>query len=176
MIPGTLEHRPGARAALRALLVAVATLVAAPACAQPVIVESDWTLLRTISFNNPIAAHYNPVDGYIYTGQRGTTDGLYRIDRFGLSTQISGGSNTAAVFCHPDSGHVYQSEDYGGVIYRTALGQTGRETWVSGFHSGDDDPVGMAVAPADYTGDVLAPGEALVCDRGNSGPNEIWIW
>jgi hypothetical protein len=116
------------------------------------------------------------VDGHVYVGQRGTTDGLYRINAFGLATRISGGSNIAAVCVHPDSGSVFQSEDYGGVVYRTAAGTTGRQNWVSGFHDGDDDPVGMAIAPADHVGDVLAPGQALVVDRGNSGPDEIWIW
>ncbi|MBN1885088.1 MAG: hypothetical protein JW876_06155, partial [Candidatus Krumholzibacteriota bacterium] len=34
----------------------------------------------------------------------------------------------------------------------------------------------MAIAPMDYTGDVLAPGEAIVVDGGYGGPDEIWIW
>ncbi len=107
MKPGSIVNRTGARAALAALLAAAVVLAAAPAMTQPVIVESGWTLLRTISFNNPMAAHYNPVDGHIYTGQRNTIDGLYRIDRFGLWVQVSDGSNTAAVFCHPDSGFMF---------------------------------------------------------------------
>lgn len=144
--------------------------------AQPVVVEAGWTPLRSISFDNPVSARYNPVDGLIYVGRRGAADGLYRLNAFGLAVQVAGGNDIAAICVHPDSGSVYQSEDYGGVIYRTAHGQTGREVWVSGFHSGDDDPIGMAIAPTDYAGDVLAPGQALVVDRGYSGPDEIWIW
>jgi len=158
------------------LIVAVITLLVVSASAQPVIVESDWTLLRSVSFDNPWSAIYNPVDGYVYLGQREADDGLFRLDQYGLVVQISEGSNTASVCVDPLSGDVFQSEGYGGVIYRTALGTTGREAWVSGFHAGDDDPTGITIAPYDYVGDVLAPGEALVVDRGSSNPDEIWIW
>ena len=34
----------------------------------------------------------------------------------------------------------------------------------------------MAIAPANYTGSVLAPGEALVIDRGYNGADEVWRW
>jgi hypothetical protein len=152
-------------------------MIVGGADAQPVVVESDWTLLRTIDFTSPVSACLNEVDGGIYVGRRGTSsDGLYIIDKFGLAVRIAAGSNTAAIEVQPDSGHVFQSEDYGGIVYRTALGATGRQTWVSGFHSGDDDPIGMAFAPANYAGAVLAPGEALVVDRGNAGPDEVWRW
>ncbi len=145
--------------------------------AQPVIAEPEWTLIRTIDFTNPMGAHYNAVDGLIYVGRRATgSDGLYRIDRLGFATKVAGGSDPAAVVVQPDSGHVFFSEDYGGGIFRTTLGGSGRLTWVSGFHSGDDDPLGMAFAPTDYTGGVLLPGDALVVDRGNSGLDEIWAW
>jgi len=151
--------------------------IASGASAQPVVVETTWTLIRTIDFTNPVSACFNEVDGHVYVGRRGTSsDGLYYIDGFGLAVRIASGSNPAGVAVQPDSGHVFLSEDYGGIIYRTALGATGRTTWVSGFHSGDDDPIGMAFAPADYVGDVLAPGEALVVDRGNTGPDEVWRW
>jgi len=164
-----------------ALLVALAALLAlaAAAAAQPIVVDPDWTLVRTIAFENPMAACYDPVDGQIYVGRRGgggAGDGLYRINAFGLAALLAAGSNPAAVCVHPDSGSIFLTEDYGGVIYRTALGASGRTTWVSGFHSGDDDPIGMAIAPATYSGDVLLPGEALVVDRGYSGLDEIWIW
>ncbi len=164
---------------MTAVAVLLSSLLAfvSQAGAQPVISEPSWTLIRTIDFTSPISACLNEVDGSIYVGRRGTSaDGLYRIDRYGLAVWIASGSNPAGVAIQPDSGHVFVSEDYGGVIYRTALGTTGRQTWVSGFHSGDDDPIGMAFAPAGYTGDVLAPEEALVVDRGNSGPDEVWRW
>ncbi|MHC4695976.1 MAG: NHL repeat-containing protein [Planctomycetota bacterium] len=145
--------------------------------AEPVIVEPGWTLIRMINFVNPQAAHYNPADGLLYVGRRGTSsDGLYRIDSRGFAVKLATGSNTAAVVVDPVDGDIFVSEDYGGRIFRTAFGATGRETWVYGLHSGDDDPIGMAVAPANYVGSVVAAGEALVIDRGNSGPDEVWAW
>ncbi|MFH2051466.1 MAG: FlgD immunoglobulin-like domain containing protein [bacterium] len=165
------------RAVLFLTVLCLGLLTAVTAGSQPVIVEPGWTLVRSIAFTAPISACYNPVDGAVYVGRRGTsTDGLYRIDGLGFATRISTGSNTAGVAVQPDSGSVFQSEDYGGIIYRTALGATGRATWVSGFQAGDDDPIGMAFAPFDYAGDVLAPGKAVVVDRGNSGPDVIWTW
>ncbi|MCA9283703.1 MAG: hypothetical protein KDA22_00705 [Phycisphaerales bacterium] len=149
------------------------------ALAVPDIVETDWSLIRTIPMNNPIAAHFNPVDGLIYVGRRGTggvTDGLYVVDHSGTVTQVVAGENTAAVFVEAATGDVFIAEDFDGIIFRVPLGATVRETWVTGFHSGDDDPVGMATAPADYTGPLLVPGEAVVVDRGNSGLDEIWRW
>ena len=145
--------------------------------AEPVLVEPGWTLVQTVQLSGPMAAHYNPVDDLVYVGRRGSgADGLYRIDATGIATRRASGSNVAGVVIDPNTGNTFFSEDYGGVIYRVELDSTGRTTWVSGFHSGDDDPVGMAFAPSGYAGDVLLPGEAVVVDRGNSGPDEIWRW
>ena len=129
-------------------IVSVVTLVVAQvARAEPVIVEPGWTLIRTISFENPQAAHYNPVDGFLYVGRRSTSsDGLYRIEPWGVAVKLAAEDRVATVVIDPVDGDVFVSEDYGGGIYRTAFGATGRETWVSGFHSGDDDPIGMATA------------------------------
>ena len=67
------------------------------------------------------------------------------------------------------NGDVFWSEDHDGCIYRVAYQTTTKQTWVNGFHTGDDDPVGMAIAPAGHTSSVVKPGEALVVDRGNNG-------
>ncbi len=148
-----------------------------PASAQPLIVEPGWTLIRSIEFDNPVAASHNALDERLYVGRRVTSsDGLYRIDFYGFSVMLTSASDVAAVAVQPDSGHVFFSEDYGGRIYRIEFGGSGRETWVSGFRSGDDDPVGMAFAPGDYAGSVLQPGEALVVDRGNGGYDDVFWW
>ncbi len=137
---------------------------------QPVIVDPAWTLIRTIDVTDPMAANFNPLDGQIYFGKRASgSDGLYRIDNFGFSEKLASGSNVAAVAVEPGTGHIYFSEDYGGGVYRTEFGGTGRATWLSGFRSGDDDPIGMAFAPPGHSSGVLQPGEALVVDRGNGG-------
>lgn len=70
-------------------------------------------------------------------------------------------------------GSAFVSEDWAGVIRRRdpAGAVAG---WVSGFHSGDDDPFGMAVAPIGFGGANVGPGDVLVVDRGNGGPDEVW--
>lgn len=160
-----------------ALPVALALLSSPPLHARQTVIEPGWALLRNLPFNSPVSARLHPLDGRVYVGRRGTsTDGLYRLDVFGAATQLAAGSNTAALLIDPATGHIFQSEDFGGVIYRTEFGSTGRITWVSGFHAGDDDPIGMAIAPPGYVGGVISPGEALVVDRGFNGPDEIWRW
>lgn len=158
------------------LLLASAVMVTATAQAQPTVVEPGWTLIRSIPFDNPQMAHYNAVDGLTYVGRLGTSsDGLYRISPCAVACKIADGDRVTGVVVD-DDGDVFFSEAYAGMIYRTEFGGIGRTTWVSGFHSGDDDPDGMAIAPEDYSGGVLAPGEALVVDEGYSGADEVWRW
>jgi hypothetical protein len=164
-------------------LALVAATCAAAAYAQPVIVEPGWELTRTVSFNAPFAAHYNPVDGLIYVSRRDAWV-LYRIESDGSATLVwpsGSGSYVAGIVCDPDDGYIFTSDDYNGWIWRTPVGQiVAPDFWVSGFHSGDDDPVGMAIAPSNYTGNVVQPGEALVVDRGwnggEEGCDEVWGW
>ncbi len=134
----------------------------------------NWNLSRSIPFVNPQAAHYNPVNGLIYVGWRGSGNNLYRIETDDSATLIVGANDIAAVAVDPQTGHIFFSEDMGGIIYRSEITGTGRTVWVSGFHSGDDDPVGMAFAPALYTGSVISPGDGLVVDRGSGGADEVW--
>lgn len=146
------------------------------ACAQTV-VEPGWTLLRSISFQNPVSARLHPLDGRIYVARReGTANGLYRISAEGFPTLLASGADIAGVCVDPDSGAIFHADSLAGIIYRTEFGATGRTTWVSGFHSGDDDPAGMSIAPPDYRGGVIPPGSALVADFGFNGPDEIWRW
>ena len=135
----------------------------------------NWNLSRTIPFNSPQAAHYNPVNGLIYVGRRGTSsDGLYRIDADNSATQVASGTDVAAVAVDPESGHIFFSEDGPGIIYRVGITDTTRTKWVSGFHGNDDDPVGMAFASANYSGSAISAGDGLVVDRGYNGPVEVW--
>ncbi len=142
----------------------------------PCIVEAGWVLTRTISFADPIGAHYNPLDGKLYVGRRGAgTQGLYRIESDGSAVALWTGDDIASVLVDPADGDVFASDDVSGEIFRTAFGGTGRGVWVAGFHSGDDDPVGMAIVPQFHFGSFV-PGEGLVVDRGTSGTDEVWSW
>ena len=142
---------------------------------SPMVVEPGWTFARAIDCSgNPRAAHYNPVDGKIYVG-RLSPKGLYRVEGDDSIITVWSGDDIAGVVADID-GDIFATDDYSGEIFRTEYGQTGRQTWVSGWHSGDDDPVGMAIAPDDYTGAVLQPSEALMIDRGWDGADEVWGW
>ena len=129
-----------------------------------------WTPVRSIEMSEPVGAHIG-LDNEIYVG---TAVGLHRIGPGGVPVRIASADRPASVAIDP-AGHVYMSEHYGGNIYRYQP-PGGRELWVTGLHSGDDDPAGMAFAPLDYTGPLLAPGEGIVVDRGYSGPNEVWAF
>jgi DNA-binding beta-propeller fold protein YncE len=139
---------------------------------------SSWTLSRRIPFVDPQSAVFNGRDGLIYVGRRSASaspvDGLYKIAADGTATKVVNGDRLAALAVHHPSGNVFFSEDFGGVVYRVALGATLRQTWVSGFHAGDDDPVGIAIASETFApGGAIAPGEAIVVDRGFDSPDEV---
>lgn len=145
----------------------------------PVVHEATWRLVAAVPVVAPSGAHFHPLDGSIWVGSRltaATGGAILRIDANLTTAAIVGCDRPAGVVVDPIRGDVFYSEDYGGAIWRIAAGTHQAQVWVSGFHSGDDDPWGMAIAPANYTGNVLAPGQALVCDRGNLGPRQIWQW
>ena len=159
------------------ILIAICLLLApGSGLAKPVVVEQGWSLIRELAFTGAQSARFSPKGSELFVGRRGTSsDGLYSIDSLGLESKLASGSNVAGVVVDK-GGDAFFSEDYGGVIYKVTYQKSGRSTWVSGFHAGDDDPVGMAIAPSNHVGPLLKPGEALVVDRGNSGPDEIWSW
>jgi sugar lactone lactonase YvrE len=160
-----------------AVLLASALLASTNAALAQTVVEPGWTLIRTVSFDNPVAARLHPFDGRIYVARReGTANGLYRISAEGFPTLLASGPDLAGVCIDRNSGAIFHADSLAGIIYRTDFGATGRTTWVSGFHAGDDDPAGMAIAPPDYRGGVVPPGSALVADFGFNGPDEIWRW
>jgi RHS repeat-associated protein len=141
------------------------------------IVEPGWALTRQIAFAGGQSAVFNPRDGLIYVARRsGTGQGVYRIEANGTATFRVGSSQPAALLVDPKDGDTFIAEDFLGQIFRMGFGQTVRDPWVTTFHAGDADPVGMAIAPSDYTGPVLSPGQALVVDRGFNGPDEVWLF
>ncbi|MBW2396917.1 MAG: hypothetical protein JRG95_21935, partial [Deltaproteobacteria bacterium] len=170
------------RAARFTALVAVLSFAGViSAAAAPIIQESGWSLVRTVSINNPNSATYNPVDGLLYvavTTSEATDGGLYRINADGTNTKVAAGERPVGVVVDPSTGNVFYAEPgFPGAIYRHVLGTSGPgELWVSGFHSGDDDTIGLAFAPSNYTGAHLLPGQAVVVDEGTGGPDELWGW
>lgn len=141
------------------------------------VVEPGWYLAETYFLQGAYSARYNPADGRIYAASRttGATAGIYVFDSAGVATHLvtvdnPGGMDIAA------NGDLFYCLDFPGTIQRLPFGSTTPETWVTDFHSGDDDPIGLSIAPANANFTWLAPGDALVSDRGSGGPDEIWKW
>jgi hypothetical protein len=143
----------------------------------PVIHDSGWSLESDFAFNSPMSALINPDDGMIYLAVR--SGDLYRADSIGNSEVLLQTDDVAGISYDPTTGALFFSEDFPGNIMRVDLGMDGsatETTWVTGFHSGDDDPVGITPVPASYTGTLLTPGMMVSTDRGFNGPNEVWTF
>ncbi len=156
------------------------SFVASTASAQgPVVVDPALTWTSTFAFANAQSARFDPFDPTSYwVGRRGATDGVFRVGFTGRAERVAAGSNVAALLTDASTTSVYFTEDFGGTIFRvdTSVQPNVRSTWVTGFHAGDDDPVGMAIAPPNYVGGLVTPGSAVVVDRGFNGPDQVWVW
>ncbi|HMV67701.1 MAG TPA: hypothetical protein PKA64_12705 [Myxococcota bacterium] len=141
-----------------------------PADDRPVF-ATGWQITRRVPRTAPWAAHFSPVDGRIWFGERQTTASLFKVVGHTGYTAAASASNVAAVWAAPD-GAVFWSEDFDGIIYRYKDGV--KTAWVTGFHTGDDDPAGMAIVPPGWTGAGASVGDVIVVDRGNGGPDEVW--
>jgi hypothetical protein len=164
---------PMPKNAVSVLSAAIASGAAGAAHSAPVLVEDGWSLERVVVFTQPISPLINPVDGLLYAGSR--NGGVFRILADDSTELLSNIGDVGGLMVDPATGNLFASNDFPGFIER--IGTDGTvENWVTGFHSGDDDPTGMCIVPDSYTGDVVTPGTALVADRGFSGPDEVWAW
>tara|TARA_R110002073_G_scaffold118918_1_gene258645 strand:+ start:540499 stop:541605 length:1107 start_codon:yes stop_codon:yes gene_type:complete len=165
-------------------LISIAAISSAPLFAhagpvdEPVIHEDGWVQEASIDFVNPVSALINPADGLIYLGRR--TGNIYRMDYAAKSELIVFSSEVAGIAYDPIDEGLFFSEDFPGRIYRVDIdnmsGAVSSQLWVSGFHSGDDDPVGIGLVPMNYSGGLFSPGTMVSTDRGFNGPNGIWSW
>jgi hypothetical protein len=154
-----------------------AAIAVASAGPGPVINEPGWSLESNFAFTDPMAALISPSDGMIYLGLR--SGDIYRSDTLGNTEVLLQTDDVAGLAYDPSTGAFFYSEDFPGRIYRFDVAMDGSATaqlWVNGFHSGDDDPVGITPVPDDYTGTLLNIGDMVSTDRGFNGPNEIWSW
>ena len=149
------------------------------------VIESDFTVERSDgSALSPVSALIRPEDELIYLGGRdGSSSGvgdLFRLDSEGNSEQLASSTKVSGVGYDAGTGAVFFSEDFPGPITRVdidpATGAATVQAWVTGFHSGDDDPAGIAAVPLDYKGTLLSPGDMVSTDRGFSGPKMVYTW
>ncbi|MEN6309663.1 MAG: hypothetical protein ABFD91_18095 [Anaerohalosphaeraceae bacterium] len=128
-----------------------------------------------LSMVNISSVAHNPFDDTLYGLIRQTTGsggGLYPVSGPGSGVRIQAYDNPAHLI-FDKQGDAFISEDYSGNVYRKQYNGTSA-LWVSGWHSGDDDPYGMTLAPFGFNGTAVDQGNILIADRGYSGADEIW--
>ena len=143
--------------------------------------EGGYSLCESYPFRDGGALALHPADGELYGLASGGTSataggGLYRLTGGpGRGVRMHAyASATGLVFTADGDGFV--SIDGAGDLHRF-VGTDSTMMWVDGgigFHAGDDDVAGMAVAPPGFAGPNVSPGDLIVTDWGNSGPDEIW--
>lgn len=156
--------------------------------------EPGLHLGQSIVFGKPISARFNNRDGFIYAGHEpgdlGDRDRLYKTDGVSGNTLVwtspTGEIGGLAIDIDPDRdgtayGAVFTTDDWVPPhVRRTGFGQSTSITWEQYLPDGsaDNDPAGIAIAPPDYAGALLSPGEGLIADYGDSSdPNDaIWRW
>lgn len=156
--------------------------------------EAGWAIEYEIDFTRAQAARLNPKDGKIYVARfatPGNDGGIFRIDDATdpmnpVVTKLEGVDRPRGLAIDPVSGDIFYSNGGDGSIGRVPYDPLETPgTWASGFHGGlDSDPVGLAIAPLDYSGDVLpmSAGQGLFADEGTGSgpptehPEEIWRW
>jgi hypothetical protein len=145
---------------------------------MPIVVQgAGVTLCGHAGFAGITTVAHNPADGLLYgTVHAGPSygGGLWALEGPAAGTRLqSYDSPDHLIF--DAAGNVYVTDDYYGYVYRRDTG--GAWTlWVSGFHSGDDDPMGLCIAPEGFDGTNVDPGDILVTDYGYSGPDEVWAF
>jgi DNA-binding beta-propeller fold protein YncE len=154
----------------------------APVPVLPIAIhEAGYSLCGSEPFRNASAIALNPADGELY----GLVSASTSISAGGGVYRLSGGPGrnvrmhtystpTGLVFTADGDGFV--SEDVSGDLFRF-VGVDSTMLWVdggTGFHAGDDDIAGMTVAPPGFSGPNVSPGDLIVTDWGNGGPDEIW--
>lgn len=130
---------------------------------------------RYHSMVNVSTVAHNPRDNELYGLVRetaGSGGGLYPISGPGHGIRIQAYDNPAHLI-FDRNGNAFISEDYGGNVYRKEY-KGPSSVWVSGWHTGDDDPYGMAFAPIGFNGATVRQGDILVTDRGAGGPDQVW--
>ncbi len=154
----------------------------APVPVVPIAIhEGGFSLCDRYPFRDGSALALNPADGELYGLVNSSTSitsggGVYRLSGGpGRGMRIHPYSSPKGLVFTAD-GDGFVSEDASGDLFRF-VGTDSSMTWVdggTGFHSGDDDIAGLAVAPSGFSGPNVSPGDLLVTDWGNAGADEIW--
>ena len=137
--------------------------------------EPGYSVATHWPFMGSSALAVNPADGELYTliHRTASTGGSVcavtgPLAGFELHTYDR---PLGLVFTADGDGFV--SENYSGQIFRF-VGTAQSTVWANTFHPGDDDPLGLLVAPAGFNGPNVQAGDLLVPDQGYNGTDGIW--
>lgn len=142
---------------------------------NPVAVEKpDFWFRGYHSLITPSSCTFNPVDSVLYGAVATTTGGVYYATGPNAGIRLQAYDRPTALLAD-DDGDMYVGLVVAGTVYRIAYGGAS-SLWVSGFHSGDDDPAGMAFAPPGFNGANVSEGNIIIVDVGSASPDEIWTF
>lgn len=137
----------------------------------PTVVNSDWSLAQNYGFPRVQAAHVHP-DGRLFVGVRGSGNDIFSLDEDQIPTLEEATGQAVAGVAITEAGEVFWTEDAVGRIRKLGEG-----IWVSGFGSGDSDPIGLAFTPSNYSGPHSISGMGVVVDRGDGGDDDgVWLF
>ncbi|MGK0344780.1 MAG: hypothetical protein ACI855_000844 [Myxococcota bacterium] len=132
---------------------------------------SNWTWLRSIPLSGAESAHFDPTGTVMIAA---SDRGLVTIPVGGGPVALAEVRGVTAVVVASD-GTAFASLDGPGIIVRT-VPPAEQILWTPEFTEADNDPVGMAIAPASYTGPLIEAGEGIVVDRGAGGDDALWAF
>jgi len=164
-----MQHTPHRLEA--ALLAGLFTLLAwtSTASAQT-LVEPGWTPTFTLSVVDASAPTFGARAGELYYARYNSDGAIYRRAVDGRVEKVLDTASVSGLWVAPD-GDLFYTAIAAGDVFRVPAGTSEKVPWITEFHAGDDDPVGLAVVPAGYTGPLVAPGELVTTDVGINADN-----
>jgi len=129
----------------------------------------DWVLLDSLSVPGASSVSIAPDGNTLWIS---TPNGVWRGGLDGGVLPLVEQSGIGAVEADPAGTLFLSLPGDGGLLTVTDDGNT--TPFFNSLSDVDDDPVGLAFAPSDYSGPVLQPGEGIVVDRGVGGPDGAW--
>ncbi len=144
--------------------------------ADPLQIQAPgYSVCGVTRFRDGSALATNPADGELYALVNGTGSdgGIYAVTGPMAGEKLHTFSAPAGLV-FTDDGDGFVTENNSGLLFRF-VGTDSLSTWGSAFHSGDDDIAGLIVAPRWFDGPNVNPGDLIITDHGNGGPDEIWV-
>ncbi|TNF32467.1 MAG: hypothetical protein EP329_10105, partial [Deltaproteobacteria bacterium] len=153
-----------------AMLAGLLALVAwSPVASAQTVVEPGWIPTYSLSVVDASAPTFGTRPGELYYARYNSAGAMYRRAVDGRVDELLATPSISGLWVAPD-GDIFYAEIASGDIFRLSAGTLTKTAWITDFHTGDDDPVGLTVVPAGYTGPLVVPGELVTTDVGlNTG-------